>query len=195
MPFAAVSATTAVLLAATIGVLGALLGATASGIATYKIEGRRQEFERRQRLRRERREKEVELAVMRGAARVWFNELESYMAMLGLIKRASSPRWWPDDLHDPMVPAISIEDRKLIATLVTEDGWDKIRQAEDAIHVVEVSRSVERRQAELSANEPGPPLNQEHDKKAVENAIERSLEAVVVLQAAARAQPVVTPDA
>lgn len=122
---AALSTTTAVLLSAGIGVLGAVLGATASGFATYMIDGRRQAFERRQGLRRERREKEVELAVTRGVARVWSDTLVSYIGMLSAVRAVrfstdaggeQQAQWWASEFHDPLVPSISLEDRKLVAT-------------------------------------------------------------------------------
>jgi hypothetical protein len=197
---AALSTTTAVLLSAGIGVLGAVLGATASGIATYKIEGQRQTFERRQGLRRERREKEVELAVTRGVARVWSNTLESYIVMLSAVRAVrfstgagaeQQAQWWASEFHDPLVPSISLEDRKLIATALTEEEWDKIRQAENAIRMVETTRRLVK--ADMPVTESGPPLD-EGSTEALRVAIESGREAVVVLRAAARAQPVVAPD-
>jgi hypothetical protein len=89
---AALSTTSAVLLAAAIGVIGAVLGATSSGVATYVIDDRRQKFERRQALRAELRQREGELAVARGIARVWADQLGTYRAPFSPSSASASPK-------------------------------------------------------------------------------------------------------
>jgi hypothetical protein len=131
---------------------------------------------------------------MRGVARVWSNDLNSYRAMLRVIGNAreqGSARWWNDAMHDPMVPTLGLEDRKLIANAVTEDEWDKIVRAEDNIHLMESTRSFDR--AATPADESGPALS-DNKINALDEAIERIAEAVTVLHATARKQPVVAPD-
>lgn len=197
---AALSTTTTVLLAAGIGVVGAVLGAAASGFATYKIEGRRQAFERRQGLRRERREKEVELAATRGIARVWASALEKYIFTLDTMLKisfspsegaAQRPSWWAAEAIDPLVPSISLEDRKLIATALTDEEWNTVNRAEEAVRQVEmVERLVK---GDMPVTESGPVLD-EGSTEALRSAVESGREAVDILRAAARAEPVVAPD-
>jgi hypothetical protein len=194
MLLATLSTTTAVLLSAGIGVLGAVLGATASGIGTYKIEAQRQAFEAQQALRRERRESDRQRAVMCGAARAWYRELGRYLSLIGVMgthpHQGKEPVWWPDAAIDPLIPAVSAEDRKLIASAVTEDEWDQLVRAENTIHVVETLRRAERGDTRPEAL--GPALGDE-SKEAVAMALVRGAEAVIVLRKAAGA-PTTVPD-
>lgn len=133
----------------------------------------------------------------RGVARVWSNTLESYILMLSAVRAIqfstdagaeSRAQWWAAEFHDPLVPSLSLEDRKLIATALTEEEWDQIRRAEDAIRLVETTRRFS-----TAVTESGPALD-EGSIEVLRIAIESGREAVNVLRAAARAQPVVAPD-
>jgi hypothetical protein len=156
----AVSTTTAVLLSAAIGVAGADFGAAAAGFASYKIEGRGQTFARSQDFRAERRERERELAVTRGVARVWFGAVKAYVDLYGVI-HARGKEWWPDYDHSIFVPSISLEDRKLVAKALGEDEWDTILAMDRAIDVMESFRAMERRNGEVPSDRAGPTLSAE----------------------------------
>src|ERR1700751_4777032 len=99
-------------------VLGALVGGAVTGFATYRIEQRRQNFERQ----RDASERE---AIARGTARVMrlrYNRVESVLATS--LKQGI----WPPmkiDFDRPM----PLEDQKLVASLIGADEWAAVDQA------------------------------------------------------------------
>src|SRR5687767_53731 len=89
------------LVGAIAGILGAVLGAIAGGGSTYLIQQRGHEVQRKRDRRAELRERDRELAVVRGVARVWrtrFDDLRHLMNEYALDPK--NPRWWPPEV-DP----------------------------------------------------------------------------------------------
>src|SRR4051794_12805827 len=94
------------------GIAGAVAGAAASGIATFKIEGQRQDFERRRLLRVEREERRREITLTRGAARMMSKQFDDARAILRT--SIDSEGWWRTDVAlDIDLP---VEDMRRIAS-------------------------------------------------------------------------------
>jgi hypothetical protein len=148
----AISSGEIALISSAAGIAGAVLGSAAGGFATYKIERQRQHFERG-------RDAEREAAVLRGVARVWADQLGSYAAMLASVStNRVGPQWWPDDMHQSVAVNISSEDRKLVASALTNDQWEQMVLVENAIQVIDNARVYARRALEVNADEFGPSL-------------------------------------
>jgi hypothetical protein len=117
---------------------GALVGGTVTGLATYKIEGRRQEFDKQQRQQDRAREDALNAAVTRGVARVMGSRYEQ---IAGTIETCLNRNIWvpPEIKFDP---APSLEDRKLVAAAANVWEWQAIATAESALDLAETVREM-----------------------------------------------------
>jgi hypothetical protein len=128
---------------------GTLVGGTVTGVATYKIEGKRQRFEEGERkidrqqeddARREEREREdaATRAITRGVARVMRSR---YERLEGAISSTLENGAWLSATFE-VDPAPPIEDRKLVASAATPQEWLTVDLAEFSLSVFLAGRDV-----------------------------------------------------
>jgi hypothetical protein len=188
-----IGAGTAVLVGAGAGVVAAIAGSVAGGLATYKIEELRQHFERRLALRAERRELLREAAVVRGVARVWADEITNYAAMLAsILTNPIGPQWWPDEMHERITVDVGLEDRKAVAAALTAEQWELVRIASSGITVAESTRTFARQMGGQGPDDFGPtvaPL----EIQMIQQTLNQINEAVGVLNEMSARQPTVDP--
>jgi len=158
------------------GVTGGVLGALAGGWATYKIETQRQSFQRRRDLRAELRERERDLAGVRGTARVWGTKLDDLRHLAhSYCNNPEYPPWWLDE-HD-VETSMSVDDMKAVAAELSRAEWELIDVALSAIRSVQGARVVYWQENE----ELLPGSLDEDDQRRVDNALSRLDEAMTVL--------------
>ncbi len=130
------------LIGAIAGIAGATVGALAGGFSTYKIEDHRQEFQRKRDERAERRERERELATLRGIARVWRTQLDDLRHLLSqAIDPGHTLEWWEDEFD--VETAMSTEDMKAVAAVAAGAEWDRIDLGLSAVRAITAMRSAD----------------------------------------------------
>ena len=115
------------------GVIGAVAGATAGGFATFKIEGQRQDFERRRLLRAERQQRSAELALTRAAARLLRRQFDHARAVLRSSIEVTED-WWPDDVTFNIT--LPVDDMRRVAAALDVPGWTVVDAADFVIGVM-----------------------------------------------------------
>jgi len=171
-------------------VLGALVGGAISGGTTYAVDARRRDFDRSEHQRDEWRDRERELVMVRGAARIWAGNLTRCRGTLvSTLQRGS---WLSEDVHltTRANAEIPYEDLKLIASFLTTEDWLAVRSAiRDFEHVV-AFRQISRQNIAPSAY--GPDLD-EHDREVTDVAVTALGSAVRVLDALGAREPEIRP--
>jgi hypothetical protein len=163
------------------GVAGAVAGAAAGGIATFKIEGRRQDFERRRLLRAERQERRGELALTRAAARLLRRHFEH--ARAALRSSIENGDWWPENVEINI--ALPVEDMRRVAAALDVAGWVAVDVADYGIGMMSL-RYTSFRTVEGSSWEA-------HARQAAEEALPTITAAISALDELAQAEPDVEP--
>jgi hypothetical protein len=132
----AASDLTIALVSAGAAVVGAIVGGLISGVVTMRSETRKESFVRDQDEKRIQREEMQELAVARGAARIMRAHFDE---AANVVRIANTRReWWPEGT--PFEPLPPLEDRKLMASLLTADEWEDVQRAEFQFAVLTTRR-------------------------------------------------------
>jgi hypothetical protein len=134
-------------------VAGALVGGAVTGLASYKIEGQRQDFENARLKRAERREREREAALLRGAALVWQDQL---MRVATAIETTLRMGWWPETYRVADQPLVSLADQKLVGGAASDEEWTDIRIALHSAETVFGTRT--QRRSGVPDDVAGPPI-------------------------------------
>ena len=80
-----------------------------------------------------------ERKVARGVARVLERDFKKAQAQLRACRQQRA--WWPQE--DPLVRPIPLEDRKSIASLLDDAGWDAVAAAESALALLDMAKAID----------------------------------------------------
>jgi hypothetical protein len=147
------AATSSVLVAA-IAAGGAVLGTMVGGLMTYEIERSREKTQRR-------REREAEVRVLHGIARLWSKKLGDFYV---LVDDHSPPQagssWWTDE--NDVNPEIDVEDMKRVAAAATTPQWRAIDYALTHLREARAARARDLRVARDKGIDDPPRISPEH---------------------------------
>ena len=126
------------LISAGSAVAGSLVGGAITGFFTLKGEKKRQDFAQSVEQRRQEREDQATLAVVRGAAREWARLLSENR--LSIDTATARGHWWPSASNVQMFT--SHEDRKLIASMLSRDDFATLERAESGLYNMVMMREI-----------------------------------------------------